>query len=78
MGQGITRDELFSELCQALTDDLLPIQPDEIPLCDVARKMGIKTATLYRRAEKGLIPAGWEVVDRRGSHGQVMKCYRKK
>lgn len=77
MGQDITREELFDELCRAVTGDLIEIQPGEIPFCDVARQTGVKMDTLKRRAEKGLIPVGWEVVDRRGINGQTMKCYKK-
>ena len=77
MGKDITREELFNELCQAIVGNLLEIQPDDIPFRDVSRQSGVKMETLYRRAERGEIPAGWEVVERRGVNGQTMKCYRK-
>lgn len=77
MGKGITREELFDELCKAVTGDLEEIQPDDIPFCDVAKETGVKMDTLKRRAEKGMIPDGWEVVERRGSNGQTMKCFHK-
>ena len=77
MGKGMTREELFDELCNAIAGDLLEIQPDDIPFCDVAKQTGVKVVTLQSRAERGIIPAGWEVVERRGANGQTMKCYHK-
>lgn len=77
MGKSITRDELFDDLCKSITGDLMEIQPDDIPFCEVAKRTGVKVVTLVSRAERGEIPEGWEVVERRGVNGQTMKCYRK-
>jgi len=77
MGKGMTKEELFAELCKAVTGNLLEIQDDDIPFCDVAKQTGVKVVTLVSRADRGEIPAGFEVVERRGQNGQTMKCYHK-
>lgn len=77
MAKDITREELLEELCNALTGDMLPVQPGEFPLKEIARAMGIHPSTLHRRVEDGKIPDGWEVITRRGNNGQVTQCFRK-
>jgi hypothetical protein len=77
MAGNITRDDLFEELCKAVVGDMLPIQEGDVPLKEVSARTGVRMDTLYKRVARGDIPAGWEVVDRRGENGLSMKCFRK-
>jgi hypothetical protein len=77
MGKDITRDDLFEELCKAIAGEMLPVQEGDIPLKEVSANTGVRMDTLYKRVARGDIPAGWEVVDRRGENGLSMKCFRK-
>jgi len=64
-------------LCKAVEGDILPVQEGDIPLKDVSARTHVRMDTLYKRVARGDIPAGWEVVERRGANGLSMKCYRK-
>jgi hypothetical protein len=77
MGKNITEDELLDELCGYILGDLEDIQPGDMPFYEVCRRTNVHMDTLKRRTAKGIIPAGYEVVDRRGHNGQTIKCYRK-
>jgi hypothetical protein len=77
MAGGITRDDLFEELCKAMVGDILPLQEGDMPLKEVSARTGVRMDTLYKRVARGAIPTGWEVVDRRGDNGLSMKCFRK-
>jgi hypothetical protein len=77
MGQTVTKEDLLNELALFVSGGYSEIQPGEISFADVCKRTGTKITTLYRRTERGEIPAGFEVVERRGHNGQIMKCYRK-
>ena len=77
MAGNITEDDLLDVLCKAIAGDILPIQEGDIPLKDVAARTNTRMDTLYKKIARGDIPAGWEVVKRRGDNGLSMKCFRK-
>lgn len=77
MAGNITEDELFDELCKAIEGDILPVQDGDIPIKEVSARTGVRMDTLYKRIARGDIPAGWEVVKRRGENGLSMRCFRK-
>ena len=77
MAKNMTRDELLEELSLAITGGILDIQPDDISFKELSKSTGVKVETIARRAERGIIPEGWEVVERRGNNGQIMKCFMK-
>jgi len=77
MGETITYDDLLEELAIAVKGGYEDITPEDIPVYEVAKRSGVKYDTLIRRIARGDIPAGYEVVERRGIKGNVTKCYHK-
>lgn len=73
MAKDITYDDLLEELSKAITGGMLEIQPGDISIYELSKTTGMKAETILKRE----IPEGWEIIERRGKHGQVMKCFKK-